>query len=48
MVNGSVDNGCCELSENVWFVWSKKKWMVELGGDVTDVGQTNKKQGNSF
>ena len=39
LVSVSVDSGCDELSENVWFVWSKTSY----SGDVTDAGQITSK-----
>ena len=36
--SGSVDSGCHEHSENVWFVWSK----TSNSGDVNDTdGRTD-------
>ena len=38
--SGSVDSGCHQLSENIWFVWSKMSYSGDMevwskgGGDV--------------
>ena len=32
MVSGSVDSGCYKLSENIWFVWSKRSYGGEKMG----------------
>ena len=38
--------GCQDhmLTENIWFVWSKTSYIMEISGDVTDAGRTNEKQ----
>ena len=46
VVSGSVDSGCHELSENVWFVWSKAsysgdKWRCYRCGTGRTYGQVN-------
>ena len=30
--NGSVDSGCHQLSENIWFVWSKMSYSGDMEG----------------
>ena len=42
VVSGSVDSGCHELSENFSLYGLKHHIVVEISGDVTDAGQTNK------
>ena len=32
MVGGSVDKGCRKLSENIWFVWSKRSYSGQKVG----------------
>ena len=39
--SGSLDSGCHQLSENIWFVWSKTsysgdKWRCHQGGTGRD------------
>ena len=36
--SGSVESGCHQLSENIWFVWSK----TSFGGDNGDVTMETK------
>ena len=41
--SGSVDSGCHQLSENIWFVWSKMSYSGDMEGchacPRTDNGQ---------
>ena len=30
--SGSVDSGCHQLSENIWFVWSKMSYSGDMEG----------------
>ena len=30
--SGSVDSGCHQLSENIWFVWSKMSYNGDMEG----------------
>ena len=32
VVGGSVDSGCHKLSENIWFVWSKRSYSEDKVG----------------
>ena len=41
MDDWSVDSGCHELSEN-FSLYGLKHHRVEISGDVTDAGRTNK------
>ena len=50
--SGSVDSGCHQLSENIWFVWSKMSYSGDMEGchacaRTTD-GQRNVKIGLEF
>ena len=33
------------MTKNIWFVWSKISYIVEIGGDVTDARQRTNNKG---